>query len=94
MLYREEGGGGIARFWKGAQAIICGCLPADAAYFTVYEMMKKTLKYNNDDFDLVTTAAIGATATIAHDFFITPGDSKHICLFNHVCVVIKQRLQL
>jgi len=34
---------------------------------------------------------IGALTTFAHDFFITPSDSK---LSNVICTVIKQRLQL
>lgn len=55
---------------------MCGCLPADAAYFTVYEIMKMQFGFNNDRFDLVNTAAIGAAATIVHDLFITPTDSK------------------
>jgi hypothetical protein len=55
---------------------VTGCLPADAAYFVVYELMKRHLNFNNEKIDLATTATIGATATIAHDFFITPGDSK------------------
>ena len=73
-LYREEGG--WFRFWKGAQAIVSGCLPADAAYFTVYEIMKRHFKYNNEGIDIAQTAAIGASATFAHDFFIAPSDSK------------------
>jgi hypothetical protein len=75
LLYNE---GGFLRFWKGAQAIVTGCLPADAAYFTVYEMMRRHLRYNNDDFDIVKTATIGAAATLAHDFLITPSDSNHL----------------
>lgn len=61
-----------------------GCLPADAAYFVVYELMKRQLNFNNEKIDLVTTATIGATATIAHDFFITPGDSKLLGNNNHI----------
>jgi hypothetical protein len=69
------------RFWKGAQAIVTGCLPADAAYFTVYELLKRQMGYNNEKFELLTTASIGAGATIAHDFFIAPSDSKILAMF-------------
>lgn len=55
---------------------MAGCLPADAAYFTSYELMKRHFQYNNDDYDVLTTGTIGAAATIAHDFFIAPSDSK------------------
>jgi len=54
--------------------------------------MKKEFGYDNNDFDLMRTAAMGATATIAHDFFITPGDSKR--LDHLMLLVVKQRLQL
>ena len=66
------------RFFKGAQAIVTGCLPADAAYFTVYGLMRRHFGYNNESFNFLTTASMGAGATIAHDFFITPGDSKEL----------------
>ena len=59
---------------------MAGCLPADAAYFLVYEAMKRQFRYANDDFDLIKTASMGAAATVAHDFFITPSDSKRFHL--------------
>jgi hypothetical protein len=77
-LYAEQGG--FLRFWKGAQAIVTGCLPADAAYFTSYEVMKRYFNYNNDDYEILKTGTIGAAATITHDMFIAPSDSKNYYL--------------
>ena len=64
------------RFWKGAQVIASGCIPAHASYFTVYEFLKRYFRYKNESFEIVQTALIGALTTFAHDFFITPSDSK------------------
>jgi hypothetical protein len=57
---------------------VSGCIPADAAYFTVYEGVKRAYGFNNDELDLMRTASMGAVATLAHDFIITPGDSKKL----------------
>jgi hypothetical protein len=59
-----------------------GCVPAHACYFTVYELMKKHLEVKNEKYEFLHTAAIGATTTFAHDFFISPSDSKDTCI-NH-----------
>lgn len=53
-----------------------GCIPADAAYFAVYEAIKRYYGFNNDEIELIKTASMGAVATVAHDFLITPSDSK------------------
>ena len=79
ILYKEEG---LFRFWKGANVVASGCIPAHAGQFLVYEVMKEKLHMKNEQYDLIHNLAIGATTTFAHDFFITPSD------------VIKQRLQL
>lgn len=79
MLYNEEG---FFRFWKGANVVSTGCIPAHGAQFCVYETLKHKLDYNNEKFEMITTLGIGATTTFAHDFFITPSD------------MVKQRLQL
>jgi hypothetical protein len=63
------------RFWKGAQVIASGCVPAHASYFTVYELLKRYFKFENQQFEIMHTAMIGALCTFAHDFFITPSDS-------------------
>ena len=79
VLLKEEGG---FRFWKGANVVASGCIPAHASMFCTYEYLKEKLHYNNEEFEVLNTMLIGAAATFAHDFFITPSD------------VIKQRLQL
>lgn len=40
ILYREEG---ITRFWKGANVIASGCIPAHASQFVIYERLKQYL---------------------------------------------------
>lgn len=64
------------RFWKGAQVIASGCIPAHASYFTVYEVLKRYFHFKNEKYEVLNTAMIGALTTFAHDFFITPSDSK------------------
>jgi solute carrier family 25 iron transporter 28/37 len=79
ILYKEEG---ILRFWKGANVVASGCVPAHAAQFSVYEILKKKLDCNHEQYEFINTMIIGACSTFAHDIFIAPSD------------VIKQRLQL
>ena len=74
ILYKDEG---IIRFWKGAQVIASGCIPAHASYFTMYEYLKRKFEFKNEKYELLTTASIGALTTFAHDFFITPCDGKN-----------------
>lgn len=45
ILYRDEG---LFRFWKGAEVIASGCIPAHAAYFTVYEYLKRLFQFKNE----------------------------------------------
>ena len=73
ILYREEG---LFRFWKGAQVIASGCVPAHASYFLMYEHLKEFFRYENDEFNIATTMFIGSTTTFAHDFFIAPAEGK------------------
>ena len=79
ILYNEEG---LFRFWKGAQVIASGCIPAHACYFLTYEYLKTVFNYNNEELALAETVSIGCMTTFVHDLFITPSDC------------IKQRLQL
>ena len=71
ILYREEG---LIRFWKGANVLASGVIPAHAGMFTIYEVLKEKFKYQNDSYQIFTTMGIGAASTFAHDFFITPCD--------------------
>ena len=75
ILYRDEG---IIRFWKGAQVIASGCVPAHASYFTMYELLKRYFVFNNNKYELFSTACIGSLTTFAHDFFIAPSDGTYL----------------
>jgi len=79
ILSQEEG---LLRFWKGANVVASGCIPAHAGQFCFYEMLKEKLEMRHDKYDVLNNMFIGATTVIAHDFFITPSD------------IIKQRMQL
>lgn len=79
ILAREEG---IFRFWKGANVVASGCIPAHASQFCLYEILKEKLEMRNQNFNIPTNLFIGATTVVAHDFFITPSD------------IVKQRMQL
>ena len=79
ILWREEG---TLRFWKGANVVASGCIPAHAAQFGVYELLKDSMSMKNEEFDVFRNLVIGASTTFAHDFFLTPSD------------VLKQRMQL
>ena len=74
ILYRDEG---LVRFWRGAQVIASGCIPAHAAYFSVYEYLKRFMEYENVEYEFLRTAIMGASTTVAHDFFIVPSDGNH-----------------
>ena len=74
ILYREEG---LFRFWKGAQVMASGCVPAHASYFLTYEHLKLMFNFKNETLNFGSTIMIGAMTTFAHDFFITPADGKY-----------------
>jgi len=82
-LYKTEG---FAKFWRGASVLASGCVPAHAAYFSVYEFWKeKLLPKLHDQKNEVhphVYALTGILATLMHDFIITPFDT------------IKQRKQI
>lgn len=44
ILYQDEG---LFRFWKGAQVMASGCVPAHASYFLFYEHLKLHLQVDN-----------------------------------------------
>jgi solute carrier family 25 iron transporter 28/37 len=71
ILYQEEG---FLRFWKGANVVASGCIPAHSAQFCIYEVLKDALEFNNDEFNIFKTASIGAASTIGHDAFQAPSD--------------------
>jgi solute carrier family 25 iron transporter 28/37 len=74
---------GITRLWRGVQAILIGCIPAHALYFSAYEMVKTaTLDPSTGQVTTYGSALAGAAAVLAHDMILAPLDT------------VKQRLQL
>ncbi|KAG8467540.1 hypothetical protein KFE25_000856 [Diacronema lutheri] len=69
--------------WKGSGTVLLGCMPAHAAYFSIYESLKLRFGHalGQPDHPLCSSAAV-AIASVAHDAIMTPMD------------VMKQRLQL
>lgn len=78
-LVRQEG---VGRLWRGVTATFSGCLPAHAAYFSVYESSKRLAGITSDGHAPVKAAIVGAGAALSHDLFMTPFDT------------VKQRMQL
>ena len=75
ILYQDEG---FFRFWKGAQVMASGVIPAHASYFLAYEHLKKYFNVDNEELNFTSTLAIGSCTTFFHDFFITPADGKYL----------------
>eukprot|EP01038_Epipyxis_sp_PR26KG_P005564 gene5564-7686_t len=73
---------GLFRLWRGVSAMFAGCIPAHAAYFSVFEFTKILTGANQQGHHPIPAAFCGASAAFSHDFFMTPFD------------VIKQRMQL
>jgi len=62
--------------------MFAGCVPAHAAYFSIFEAMKRATAADRDGHQPLAAAACGATAALAHDICMTPFDT------------VKQRMQL
>ena len=78
-LIRREG---IFRLWRGVSAMFAGCIPAHAAYFSIYESMKIFLGADKEGHHPLGAALSGASAALSHDLLMTPFDTA------------KQRMQL
>ena len=70
------------RLWRGVSATFVGCVPAHAAYFSIFESLKMLTGANNEGHFPLEAAVCGAGAALAHDLFMTPFDT------------VKQRMQL
>lgn len=81
-LYSE---GGIAAFYRGLGLIACGSMPAHAAYFSVYELMRRKFGVNDEENHPYLFALTGATAAFFHDLILTPIDGKISILFE-ICI--------
>jgi len=79
-LVRNEG---FFRLWRGVSTMFIGCIPAHAAYFSIYEQTKLYFHVGitNKEHPLGAATA-GILATLSHDMVMAP------------CDTIKQRLQL
>lgn len=73
---------GIFRLWRGVSAMFAGCVPAHAAYFSIFENMKIFVGADKEGHHPMKAAICGAAATFSHDLCMTPFDT------------IKQRMQL
>lgn len=73
---------GAFRLWRGVSTMLGACIPAHAAYFSIFEYCKMNFGANGETHTPIAAGLSGALATIAHDMIMTPMD------------VIKQRLQL
>ena len=62
--------------------MFAACIPAHAAYFSIFEVCKEKFGANTADHSPIAAGTAGAVATLAHDCFMSPMD---LC---------KQRLQL
>ena len=85
ILYQEEG---LFRFWKGANVMASGVVPAHASYFLAYENLKRYWNVDNEQLNFRSTLAIGSCTTFFHDFFIAPSDGKSLKLTSlnlHMC---------
>jgi hypothetical protein len=50
----------------------------------MYETLKRFFSVKNEEYEFLSTAMIGASTTLAHDFFIAPSDGKlkiHLNIF-------------
>jgi solute carrier family 25 iron transporter 28/37 len=73
---------GPFRLWRGVSATFAGCIPAHAAFFSVFEAMKRLTGADRAGHHPIGAAITGASAALSHDLFMTPFDT------------IKQRMQL
>jgi len=73
---------GFKRLWRGVHAIMIGCVPAHALYFSSYEAVKYTNLREDGSLPVWAGLLAGGAAVIGHDAIMSPLDT------------IKQRLQL
>ena len=74
---------GMSRLWRGVEAILIGCIPAHALYFSMYEIVKAaTRDSRTGEVTGWGSSLAGAAAVFGHDSVMTPLDT------------VKQRMQL
>jgi len=73
--------GGYSNFYAGSSAVVAGCIPAHALYFSIYEKAKEMLACKPEE-DIWKFAFVGALSSMFHDLIMTPTET------------LKQRIQL
>ena len=73
---------GMSRLWRGVEAILIGCIPAHALYFSSYEIVKAATLDKQGQVTGWGSSLAGAAAVFGHDCVMTPLDT------------VKQRMQL
>jgi solute carrier family 25 iron transporter 28/37 len=70
------------RLWRGVQAMMIGCIPAHALYFSSYEIVKNLTLSKDGTATAWGSSLAGGVAVVFHDLIMSPLDT------------IKQRMQL
>ena len=73
---------GWSRLFRGIQAVLVGCVPAHALYFSSYEIVKAAFLKEDGRASTIGSSLAGAAAVTSHDLIMTPLDT------------VKQRLQI
>jgi solute carrier family 25 (mitochondrial iron transporter), member 28/37 len=73
---------GWSRLFRGIQAVLVGCVPAHALYFSSYETVKAAFLKEDGRASTIGSSLAGAAAVTSHDLIMTPLDT------------VKQRLQI
>lgn len=73
---------GYSRLFRGIQAVLVGCVPAHALYFSSYEIVKAAFLKDDGRASTIGSSLAGAAAVTSHDLIMTPLDT------------VKQRLQI
>ena len=73
---------GWSRLFRGIQAVLVGCVPAHALYFSSYEVVKAAFLKEDGRASTIGSSLAGAAAVTSHDLIMTPLDT------------VKQRLQI
>jgi solute carrier family 25 (mitochondrial iron transporter), member 28/37 len=73
---------GWTRLFRGIQAVMVGCVPAHALYFSSYEIVKAAFMKDDGRASTIGSSLAGAAAVTSHDLVMTPLDT------------VKQRLQI
>ena len=65
---------GVFRLWRGVGTMFSACIPAHAAYFSVFEASKVAFDADGNGHNPAGAAASGIVSTLFHDSIMTPVD--------------------